>query len=155
MDATIIAYVGKNPEDPQGGYRVVLGSGDHQTSTIHMDDGLVRIWGRAGRHANSTLAAQANISLEGLALDPLVKAYDKTAKPMPGRLGGAVNALFATQPLTPQPDVFAFPAQTPATQPTTQPATTQSTTAPTTHPSDASEKFLRRLYADGDVKLTE
>ncbi len=147
LDAVIVAYVGKNPEDPQGAYRVVLGSGDDQTSVIRMDNGLVRIWGRVGRHANSTLAAQANISLEGLSLDPLVKAYDKSAKPMPGRLGGAITALFATQPGSAETDVLAFPAQAPATQPTT--------TAPSTQPSDASEKFLRRLYADGDVKLTQ
>ena len=163
-DATIIGYVGKDSLDPQGGYRIVLGSGDHQTSNIHLDDGVVKFWGRIGKHANSTMAVQANIRIERLALDPGVHAFDKTAGPMPGRLTGDFTALYAT----PMPQrfqaLYAFPSQGPTIQPTTRttgPSTTQAATqaiAAATEPASHSaeiEKFLSPLVLDGDVRLTE
>ena len=53
-DATIIAFVGKDPLVLDGGYRVVLGSGDNETSTIRMNGGVVKIW--AGRESMATTA---------------------------------------------------------------------------------------------------
>ena len=163
-DATIIGYIGKDSLDPQGGYRVVLGSGDHQTSTIHLDDGVVRLWGRIGRHANSTMAVQANVSIDRLDLDTAVHAFDKTAAAMPGRLTGDFTALYATPMPQRYEALYAFPAQGPTIKPTTRttgPSTTQAATraiAAATEPASHSaeyEKFLSPLVLDGDVKLSD
>jgi hypothetical protein len=172
-DATIIAFIGKDEDDPKGGYRVVLGSGEHQTSTIRVDEGTVRLWGRAGSHANGTLAFQTNIAFDGLSLDRAVHSYDKTAHTMPGRLAGALTMLYATPSTETRIQRVAFPAQGPmiaaTTRPTTAPASMPSTLpvnggpafaaavappVPTTQESSL-EKLLEPLYMDGEVKLTE
>ena len=160
-DATIIGYIGENPNDPNGGYRLVLGSGPRQTSYIHADEGVIEFWGRIGRHNGNSLGIQSQIAFDNLELNTLVHAFEASAHDMPGKLSGNFTLLYTTPPAysalrTQQIAAKSYwPVMPPRTGPTTAPTTaptTVATTSPATQPS-AMSRILIPLYGDGEVKL--
>jgi hypothetical protein len=153
-DAIIIGYIGRDPDDPGGGYRLVLGSGDNQTSTIRFDNGILRVWGRVGRHFGDTLAMQANIGIEELDLNPLIHAFDANAHDMPGRLNGTATLLYTSRPPPMKQMQYPYPSQAPppGTRPTT---TTAPTSAPAPEPAmPEAERLLLPLYGEAEIKLS-
>ncbi|HEX4795574.1 MAG TPA: hypothetical protein VH370_17420 [Humisphaera sp.] len=142
-DATIVGYIGHDPLVTDGGYRLVLGSGPHQTSTIHFDGGVMQVWGRIGRHPGEALGTHVELSFQQLDLDRLVHDIDPAASKMPGKLAGNLTLLYATSPVVTAPASHAWPVQIPATQMAT----------PATQPALAT--LLDPLYADGEVRLRQ
>jgi hypothetical protein len=149
-DAVFIGFIGNDPLVPGGGYRLILGSGPRETSTIHLDDGTLQIWGRASRHAHGAWGMQGQLMFDRLELNTLVHAYEPSAHQMPGKLAGNATLLFATPPAASVTHAIevarqtSWPVQVPATGPAIAP-TTQSTL----------DKILDPLYADAEVTLTQ
>jgi hypothetical protein len=76
-------------------FRVVLSDTQDDPSLIRVADGIVRIWGRVGRHLSGEVFPAIELNLDRLSLDQIVQAVNPKADPTPGRVSGTVR-LFGT-----------------------------------------------------------
>ncbi len=96
-DGSLTAFMdyetGKTKTPGEGNrFRIVLADTQDDPSLIRFADGIVRMWGRFGRHRGvNAPSGQITLDLDRLNVDHLVHVADPEAEPMPGRLSGTLN----------------------------------------------------------------